>query len=107
MKAAVLIMALTPTASHAAPEFTTLRYRCDRGVEIPATYVTGAEGSLVVIHIEGRQITLLGEPAASGARYGWPSDGSNYVWWTTDDGATLSWKTPEGEAALLTCKPAA
>lgn len=103
----MLILALTPTVSHAAPEFTTSRYSCDRGVEIPATYVTGAEGGLVVIHIEGRQITLLGEPAASGARYGWPSDGSNYVWWKTDDGATLYWKTPEGEAALLTCKPAA
>lgn len=88
----------------AAQEFTTQRYSCDRGVEVPATYVNGPDLSLVVIHVDGTQITLLNEPAASGARYGWPSDGSNYVWWTKGDEATLYWKTPEGEAALLACK---
>lgn len=106
MKAAAFILALTPASAFAAPEFSTLRYACDRGVEIPATYVNSANGSLVVIHVEGRQITLLGEPAASGARYGWPSDGSNYVWSTKAEEATLSWKTPEGEAVLLICKAA-
>lgn len=98
------IFALLPAAALATPEFTTLRYACDRGVEIPATYVNSTEGSLAIIHVEGSQITLVGEPAASGARYGWPSDGSNYVWWTQADAATLYWKTPEGEAALLGCK---
>lgn len=90
-----------------AQDFSTLRYQCDRGVEVPATYVNGPDQSLVVIHVEGSQITLVGEPAASGARYGWPSDGSNYVWWTKGDEATLYWKTPEGETPLLTCKSAA
>jgi membrane-bound inhibitor of C-type lysozyme len=87
----------------AAQDFTSQRYTCDRGVEVPATYVTTAEGSLAVINVDGNQITLLGEPAASGARYGWPSDGSNYVWWTKGDAATLYWKTPEGETPLLIC----
>lgn len=84
-------------------EFTTSRYSCDRGVEVPATYINGADQSLVVIHVDGQQITLVNEPITSGARYGWPSDGSNYVWWTKGSEATLSWKTPEGEAPLLTC----
>lgn len=97
------LLALLPTAA-AAQEFSTLTYSCDRGVEVPATYVNGPDQSLVVIHVEGRQITLVGEAAASGARYGWPSDGANYVWWTKGDEATLFWKTPEAETPLLTCK---
>ena len=97
-----LILALLPTAA-AAQDFTTTTYACDRGVEVPATYVNGPDQSLAVIHVEGRQITLVNESAASGARYGWPSDGSNYVWWTKGDEATLYWKSPEGEEPLLTC----
>jgi membrane-bound inhibitor of C-type lysozyme len=107
MKLAALILASSATAAVAAPEFTSQRYTCDRGVEVPATYVNSAEGGLVVINVDGNQITLMSEPAASGARYGWPSDGSNYVWWTKDDAATPYWKTPEGETVLLTCAPAA
>lgn len=102
LRLTALIAALPGLA--AAQEFTTQRYSCDRGVEVPATYVNGPDLSLVVIHVDGTQITLLNEPAASGARYGWPSDGSNYVWWTKGDEATLYWTTPEGESALLTCK---
>lgn len=98
-----LLLALLPTAA-AAQDFTTTTYVCDRGVSVPATYVNGPDQNLAIINVEGRQITLVGEPAASGARYGWPSDGSNYVWWTKGDEATLYWKTPEGEAPLLTCK---
>lgn len=102
MRGLVLLVLLSTAAS--AQEFTTARYACDRGVEVPATYVNGPDLSLVVIHVEGSQITLLTEPSASGARYGWPSDGANYVWWTKGGEATLYWKTPEGEAPLLTCK---
>ncbi|WP_333815703.1 MliC family protein [Tabrizicola sp.] len=98
----LVLLALLPTAA-AAQEFTSDRYLCDRGVEVPATYINGPDQSLAVIHVEGSQITLINEPAASGARYGWPSDGSNYVWWTKGDEATLYWKTPEGETPLLTC----
>ena len=88
----------------AAQDFTTLRYACDRGVTVPATYVNGADQSLVVIHVDGNQITLVNEVSASGARYGWPSDGSGYVWWTKGDEATLYWKTPEDEMPVLACK---
>lgn len=108
MRAALVatLLALAPASLAAAPEFTTQRYTCDRGVEVPVTYINATEGSLVVLTVEGRQITLVNEPAASGARYGWPSDGSNYVWWTKGEGGTLLWKTPEGEAQLLTCTAA-
>ena len=104
--AAAAALSLVPATLAAATEFTTRSYTCDRGVQVPVTYINAAEGSLVVLTVEGRQITLVNEPAASGARYGWPSGGSNYVWWSRDDGATLLWKTPEGEAPLLTCTAA-
>ncbi len=101
----IRLAALLLTALPAAAETTvaTLRYTCDRGVIVPATFVTADDQAVVVIHVDGTQITLFQEEAASGARYGWPSDGSNYVWWTKEDAATLSWKTPEGETPLLTC----
>lgn len=94
---------LIPAVGHAAPEVVTGRYLCDRGVEIPSTTVTTADGGVVVLHVEGRQMTLFSEPAASGVRYGWPSGGSHYVWWTKGDTATLYWKTPESEAMLTAC----
>ena len=102
---AALLM-LAPATLAAAPEFTTQTYTCDRGVQVPVTYINATEGSIVVLTVEGRQITLVNEPSASGARYGWTSDGSNYVWWSKGDEATLLWKTPEGEAPLLTCTAA-
>ena len=97
-------VALLPGALAAAPEFQSVTYDCDRGVQVPATYVTTPEGSLVVLMVDGRQITLLGEASASGARYGWPSDGSTYVWWTKGPEATLYWKTPDGETVILICR---
>jgi membrane-bound inhibitor of C-type lysozyme len=71
---------------------------------VPATYVNGPELGLVVIPVKGQQVSLLTEPAASGARYARPSDGSGYVWWTKGDQATLYWNTPEAETPILTCK---
>ncbi|MFN3280586.1 MAG: MliC family protein [Tabrizicola sp.] len=103
MKRLILLLSLMPAAALAQPKFEAATYYCDRGVQVPATYVNTPEGSLVVLMVDGRQITLLGEEAASGARYGWPSDGSTYVWWTKGQEATLYWKTPEGETPILTC----
>jgi membrane-bound inhibitor of C-type lysozyme len=87
----------------AAQSFSTQTYLCDRGVEVPATYVVGSDTSLAVIVVDGRQVTLRAEPAASGVRYSWPTDAPVYVWWTKGDDATLFWKTPEGEAPILSC----
>lgn len=103
-----MIRLCLPLALFAAPalaetEVLTLRYACDRGVEVPATYVNADDLSLAVIHVEGSQITLYSEVAASGARYGWPSDGANYVWWTKGPEATLYWKEGGEETPLLTC----
>jgi membrane-bound inhibitor of C-type lysozyme len=101
LRIVVLTLALPQAAL--AQEFSTATYACDRGVQVPATYVNGPDKSLAIINVDGRQITLVGEEAASGARYGWPSGGSVHVWWTKGDEATLYWKTPDGEAPVLTC----
>ena len=86
---AALALALLPLAAE-AQEFTTTTWTCERGVEIPVTIVAGA-AEVAVLNVEGRQITLVREEAAAGARFGWPSDGSHYVWWEQDGTADLSW----------------
>jgi membrane-bound inhibitor of C-type lysozyme len=105
-----LAISVALPATAAALDLTTLRYTCERGVEVPAVYVNDeAEGAVVSLLIEGRLIALLLEPAASGARYAWPSDGSGYVWLTKGETATLLWKDGEAgtETALLSeCKVA-
>lgn len=104
--ACLATLAATPALAQGETTVQTLIYACDRGVEVPATYVNAPDTALAILHVEGRQITLYGEPAASGARYGWPSDGSSYVWWTKGPEATLSWKDGAAgteEPILLNC----
>src|SRR5690554_5286059 len=81
----------------------TVTYGCERGVSVPVAYVTAGADSVVVLTVEGRQISLYAEPAASGVRYAWPSGGSGYVWWTKGEVASLYWKdgTEGSETPLL------
>ncbi len=104
---ATLTLCLVAAPLWAETQVTNQTYTCDRGVTIPVVYVNADDTSLVVLQVEGRQILLYTEPAASGARYGWPSDGSNYVWWTKGDDATLYWKNSEAgteDPILSGCK---
>ncbi len=108
LKPAFAFLALIPAPAAAALDLTTLRYACERGVEIPVVYVNDeAQGSVASLIVEGRLIALVLEPAASGARYAWPSGGSGYVWWTKGAEATLLWRDGAAgkETALLSaCK---
>ncbi len=81
--------------------FETLRYLCDRGVEVPVTYVNAPDLSRAVLNVEGTQITLEIEVSASGARYGWPSDGAHYIWWSKGDSAFLMWSEAGEENIIL------
>ena len=85
---AALGLAATPAAAQVTAA---LSYICDRGVQIPAVYVAGAEADVVVIYVEGRLINLQSAPSASGARYAFPNDGSGYVWWEHQGKASLAW----------------
>ena len=87
-----VVLTLLPGMALAEMQVRNTRYSCDRGVEVPAVYVNDPDQSIAVLQIEGRQILLYAEPAASGVRYGWPSDGSNFVWWTKGTEAMLYWR---------------
>ncbi len=99
---AALIL-LTALPAFAETQVITTRYLCDRGVEVPATYVTADDQAVVVLNVDGNQITLFQEEAASGVRYGWPSDGANHVWWSKGKDATLYWSEAGAETPILTC----
>ena len=86
-----------PLAAAASLDVNQQTYTCERGVQVPVVYLTEMSddpdaGAVAVLLLDGRQLTLWRETAASGARYGFPSDGSHYVWWTKDDSATLFWR---------------
>lgn len=106
MRVAALALLCGAAPALAETQASNVRYLCDRDVTVPVVYVNGDDMSLAVLVVEGSQILLYSEPAASGARYGWPSDGSNYVWWTKGDEATLYWKDGAAgtETPLLSCK---
>ena len=103
------LAALAPAAAQAELQPLAVRYSCDRGVELPVVFVNETGGdSLAVLYIEGRQNLLFQEQSASGARYGWPSDGSAYVLWTKGPEATVFWRDGEtgAETVLYTCTQA-
>jgi membrane-bound inhibitor of C-type lysozyme len=105
MKAALTAaLAALAAPAGAGTEVLTLRYICDRDVSLPATFVNAADLSVVVMTVDGGQITLFGEPAASGARYGWPSGGAGYVLWTKGQEATVYWREGGVETPFLTCR---
>ena len=106
MKYCAVILALLPLPAQAELEMITVRYICERGVEVPVTYVNAEGSGVVTLNIEGRQISLYQQDDKSGARYGWPSDGSNYVWWNKGAVANLYWKDETGAQTpvLSDCK---
>ena len=104
---AAVVAGCLPASAFAEMSVQNGRYTCDRGVEIPVVYVTDPENAVAILVVEGNQVLVYAEDAASGVRYGWPSDGSNYVWWTKGTDATLYWRdaVAKTETALLeNCK---
>ena len=72
-----------------------------------ATYISGDEGSLAVIHVEGQQVALGQVISGSGAKYAQSADGVGYVWWTKGDEALLMWEdvpNSTDETLLSQCK---
>ncbi|OYX41802.1 MAG: hypothetical protein B7Z02_14445 [Rhodobacterales bacterium 32-67-9] len=100
-RAMTLVALCLPTGAAAELSVSTVRYGCERGVEIAASYVNADTGGAAVLQVEGRQVALLLAPSASGARYAWPSDGSGYVWWTKGNEATLLWREAGGAETIL------
>ncbi len=89
--AALIIPLLSACVMVPTPAVTTAgtTYVCGDGAQIVAVYATDAGQDAVNLTFDGATLLLYAEPAASGVRYGWPSDGTNYVWWTKGDMADL------------------
>ena len=115
MKTLILLLVPLAACTMAAPKAPdvpnrAVSYTCKGGDVVPVIY--GAEGDgtkSVVIRVDGANYTLLEEPAATGQRFAWPSDGSNFVWVTQDGVGTVLWHdgTNGTEAPRFTdCKPA-
>lgn len=107
MNRLLLIAILLPQTALAEMSVQGTRYLCERGVEVPVVYATEGADGIAVLNVDNQQIQLFLEPSASGVRYGWPSDGSNYVWLSKGDAATLLWKdgaTGTETAILSDCK---
>jgi membrane-bound inhibitor of C-type lysozyme len=86
------MLALLPLPAHAGFQVADLRYACDRGVTVQASYINDSQNSAAVIVVEGRQVTLMAGPTGSGARYVQSTDDSHYIWWTKGADATLYWR---------------
>ena len=100
VSAAILLAACTPQGGSPVATDGATRYLCADGAKLSAVYGNNDDVKLTV---NGETVNLLVEESASGARYGWPSDGSNYVWWTKGDSGTLYWKdgTKGGKETVL------
>ena len=95
------VMALAAAPAFAEPDILSVVYSCERGVTIPVTYVNGADGSVAVLQVEGRQIALPLAKSASGARFA-REQVSGYDWWNKGQGATLAWfDADKGEEVFL------
>ncbi len=77
---------------------------CAGGDHFAVTYGFEMDSASVTLTFEnGETALLLAEPSASGARYGWPSDGTGYVFWSKGQEATVYLKdgTRGGEETVL------
>ena len=93
IRRAALTALLLVLAGGAGAETIQKTYQCDRGVRVPVVYVNDPQGeNVVVLWAEGGLYTLIQERAASGVRYGFPNDGSHYIWWEHQGSAMLLWR---------------
>ncbi|WP_018301113.1 MliC family protein [Wenxinia marina] len=95
---------LAATAAAADADMRRIDYTCDRGALIEAAYFdVDGEPEAVALTLEGRLIGLFAENTGAQVRYGWPSDGSNYVWLIEGGAAQLLWSNgaEQSESVLL------
>ncbi len=98
MKTLILLLAPLAACTMDAPKSPNaaatgaVAYTCAGGQVLPVTPGAQADGTKsVVIAVDGANYTLLEAPAASGQRFAWPSDVSNFVWLTTGGVGTVLW----------------
>lgn len=98
----LLLAALTLPAGAEQADTASFTYDCERGAVVQAAYLNLTEFSYAVIAIEGRQLILESQEAASGARYASTGDQPYHVWWTKGDAASL-YAGPDETAIYSDC----
>lgn len=74
-------------------------YLCERGVQLPVTYLSTAQGhNYAVVQVEGQQIAMQQAISASGVRYFSVDAERSYDWHTKGDEGVLSWSAAGSEA---------
>jgi hypothetical protein len=104
IRALTLLLLATPAAAEL--ELTPLQYLCDRGVVVPAAYVSDTiDSAVVTLMFDGRMFSLVGQSVDGALRYIWPSNGSGYVWSVSGSQAMLAWRdgTSGTETPILAC----
>jgi len=103
------VVAAVLAAPPAAAEVTVIaaQYVCDRGVEVPVTYVNGTDPAMAFLVAEGKLIALRQVPAASGMFYAAFDEQDGYRWRGKGDEAYLAWlaadHTAEEQVLLQGC----
>jgi membrane-bound inhibitor of C-type lysozyme len=93
-------VAAPPPRAEPAPS----SYVCANGRYFAVNYGQEGETPSVTLTFENdERALLLAEPSASGARYGWPSDGTGYVFWSKGQEAMVLLKdgTKGGKETVL------
>lgn len=85
--------ALAENADHALQ----LEYQCERGVAVPATYLSTASGSAyAVLQVDGQQLLMENVISASGARYtSVDAQQGHYTWDTKGNTGALYWQATD------------
>ncbi len=79
-------------------------YVCQRGVEVPVTYVNGTDPAMAFLVAEGKLVALRQVPSASGVFYASFDEQDGYRWRTRGSEAFLAWLAADhtaGETVLL------
>lgn len=98
----LLLLAFAAPAIAEQADTASYVYDCERGVVVQAAYLNLDEFSYAVIAVEGRQLILESQEAASGARYATTGDQPYHVWWTKGDAASL-YAGPDETAIYTEC----
>lgn len=99
---ALLVLASGVQAGEDAEAVQQWLYSCERGVELPVTYVnTQAGNAYAVLQVEGQQVPMQIGMSGSGARYVSVDATRPYVWHTKGSTASLYWEMPDASPQTL------
>ena len=103
IRSVAVMMVMGGAAMAQTPEVIEAIYTCERGVQVPVSYINadGFDGVAVIV-VEGRQVALRQFIAASGAKYASFDEQLGYRWWSKGDTGVLSFQAADDMAEEIT-----